>query len=131
MKYLVIHCSDTPNEREHTAEDIHRWHREKSWDGIGYHKVISRSGQWQEGRPDYWSGAHVKGHNHESIGICLIGRDEFTDMQFQTLQALVRMYKARYPGIQVVGHCDLDDKKTCPNFDVKAWHDSVDWGRFS
>jgi len=27
---------------------------------------------------------------------------------------------AGYDVSEVVGHCDLDDKKTCPNFDVRA-----------
>ena len=127
MKYLVIHCSDTPNHWETTAEEIHQWHLERGWDGIGYHKVIKRNGDWQDGRPDYWVGSHVKGYNTGSIGICLIGRDEFTDIQFQTLESMVRLYKSKYPDIKVVGHRDLDSKKTCPNFDVKEWHGSVNW----
>jgi len=127
MKYLVLHCSDTPNNSDITSVDIHQWHLERGWDGIGYHKVIKRNGEWQDGRPDYWVGSHVKGNNTGSIGICLIGRDEFTDMQFQTLESLVRLYKSKYPDIKVVGHRDLDSEKTCPNFDVKKWHDSVNW----
>lgn len=121
MKYLVIHCSDTPNDRDVKAAEIHEWHRERGWAGIGYNLVIERNGQWEPGRPDYWVGAHVSGHNDESIGICLIGRDEFTDMQLQTLRSYVSYYQAKYPGIQVCGHCDLDNKKPCPNFDVKHW----------
>ena len=31
------------------------------WDGIGYHKVILRSGKVENGRPEFWIGAHVKG----------------------------------------------------------------------
>jgi N-acetylmuramoyl-L-alanine amidase len=125
--YLIIHCSDTPDERDVSAEDIHKWHREKGWDGIGYNKVVRRNGEWQDGRPDYWNGSHTKGFNAHSIGICMIGRDEFTDMQFQTLESLVRMYKAKYPGIEVCGHNEFDKNKTCPNFDVKAWHDTIHW----
>ena len=40
---------------------------------IGYHFVIQRNGEVDEGRPIEQTGAHVKGHNHDSIGICYIG----------------------------------------------------------
>ena len=121
MNKLVIHCSDTPNGREHNAEDIHRWHRERGWDGIGYHYVIKLNGEVETGRPHYWMGSHVKSHNMGALGICLIGRDEFTPEQMSALEGLVIPLTILYPNADVVGHCDLDRKKTCPNFDVKSW----------
>lgn len=118
---IVIHCSDTPNGRPDTAEDIHRWHQEKGWDGIGYHYVIEVDGQVRNGRPHYWQGSHVAGHNRNSLGICLVGRDQFNDAQWVSLQSLVRALDSQYEGATVLGHRDLDSEKTCPNFDVKAW----------
>ena len=121
IKHLVVHCSDTPNEREDTAEDIHRWHLERGWSGIGYPAVIRRDGMLEYGRPPYWEGAHVRGHNEESLGICLIGRDEFTEAQMLTLEGWLRLKQYQYPGAEAKGHGDLDSGKTCPNFDVPAW----------
>ncbi|WP_108163196.1 N-acetylmuramoyl-L-alanine amidase [Saccharospirillum sp. MSK14-1] len=128
IKFIAIHCSDSPNERDVSAADIHRWHKEKGWDGIGYNEVITRSGEIQHGRPPYWQGAHVQdfdgdgiGDNSDSIGICLIGRDVFTDAQFYSLTKLVNEYLLIYPNAQVVGHYQLDSRKTCPNFDVQSW----------
>lgn len=121
IKYLVVHCADTPNNREVSAEEIHRWHKEQGWDGIGYHAVIRRSGLIENGRPEYWAGAHVKGHNSKSIGVCLVGRDQYTKEQLESLRILLRGWKAKYPDAEVLGHCDLDPGKTCPNFDVKHW----------
>ncbi|MCU7839769.1 MAG: N-acetylmuramoyl-L-alanine amidase [Candidatus Thiodiazotropha sp. (ex Troendleina suluensis)] len=118
---IAIHCSDTPNEREVSAADIHRWHRNKGWDGIGYHGVIKRSGKVERGRPPYWKGAHVVGHNRGSLGICLIGRDQFTDNQLEALNALLTELIDLYPSAEIVGHRDLDDRKPCPNFNVKHW----------
>lgn len=118
IKYLVVHCADTPNDRVVTAEEIHGWHTGQGWDGIGYHAVIQRNGLIEMGRPEYWSGAHVKGHNHESLGVCLIGRDQFTHNQLESLKELLRDWKIKHPLAAVVGHRDLDDSKTCPNFDV-------------
>ena len=75
IKYIVIHCSDT-NEND-TAEDIHKLNLAFGWEGVGYHKIIKKNGDIQNGRPEYWKGAHVYGHNHESLGVCLIGKSDF------------------------------------------------------
>lgn len=118
---IVVHCSDTPNGRETSAEDIHRWHSEQGWDGIGYHHVVKLDGEIEAGRPRFWQGAHADPFNKNSIGVCLVGRDEFNADQMRALEGLVLSYKAEYPDAQVLGHCDLNPAKTCPNFDVKAW----------
>ena len=78
ISFLVVHCSDTDNEENLSAIDIHKMHLGFGWDGIGYHKVIDRSGKIESGRPEYWVGAHVKGKNNISLGVCLIGKDYFT-----------------------------------------------------
>ena len=122
---IVIHCSDTPNGRETTAADIHRWHLERGWDGIGYHRVIKLNGDIEHGRPYYWMGSHVRGYNENSIGICLIGNDEFTNAQWRSLEGLVLSLKSEHPDAKVLAHHDLDSHKTCPNFDVKSWWNGV------
>lgn len=121
IKYIVIHCSASPNDRDVTAEEIHSWHKERGFDGIGYHYVIKRDGITETGRPIYWDGAHVKGHNDESIGICLIGDNEFSDAQMTTLKQLLYALKFRFQDANICGHYELDSKKTCPNFNVKSW----------
>ena len=77
------------------------------------------------------AGAHCKGHNKDSIGICLVGGikdstknepvNDYTDKQWETLKSIVLELKAKYPNARIVGHCDYEPKKTCPNFDVKEW----------
>ncbi|MGI0120250.1 N-acetylmuramoyl-L-alanine amidase [Zooshikella sp. RANM57] len=122
---LVVHCSDSPNYSDIDAEEIHRWHKKRKWSGIGYHKVIRRDGTVENGRPEYWKGAHVKGYNSTSLGVCLIGRDQFTDAQMRSLERVLIEWKAKYSNADVCGHRDLDSHKTCPNFDVKAWWSEV------
>lgn len=117
---IVIHCSDSPH-RGDTAEDIHSWHQERGWPGIGYHYVINDNGEIENGRPEYWSGAHVYGYNKNSLGVVLFGRTEFNDSQFTALRHLLLDLKSRHPNARILGHCDLDRKKSCPNFDVKKW----------
>lgn len=119
VKYLVVHCSDSPDDENIGAREIHALHQSFGWHGCGYHRVIRRDGTVESGRPDYWIGAHVYGHNEESLGVCLIGRKEFTDAQFNALEELLRSWQTDYPKAQILGHCDfVTTTKTCPNFDV-------------
>ena len=122
IKLLVVHCSDTDNNKELTALDIHKMHLSFGWDGIGYHKIICRSGRIENGRPEYWIGAHVKGKNKISLGVCLIGRDNFTKEQLISLEIVLKSWKCLYPWSKIIGHCNTGKtNKTCPNFDVEAW----------
>ena len=92
INYLIVHCSDTPNSQKLTAIDIHQMHLDFGWN-IGYHKVILRNGEIENGRPEYWEGAHVKGKNRVSLGVCLIGRDNFTNKQFNSLETILKLWK--------------------------------------
>lgn len=122
IKLLVVHCTDTNNNQNLKAIDIHKMHLSFGWDGIGYHKVILRDGKIENGRPDYWIGAHVKGKNDISLGVCLVGRDKFTKSQFKSLEKILKEWKLDYPKAKIVGHKDTGDTtKTCPNFDVISW----------
>ncbi len=120
IEFIVIHCSDT-NETD-KVDDIHRLHISFGWDGIGYHKVIEKDGNIENGRPEFWKGAHVYEFNDKSLGVCLIGRNNFNKKQFISLKKILISWKAKYPKARIVGHCYFKNtKKTCPNFDVDLW----------
>lgn len=122
IKLLVVHCSDTADNQNLSAIDLHKMHLKFGWNGIGYHKIINRSGKIENGRPEYWIGAHVKGKNSISLGVCLIGKNKFTRNQFFSLERILKKWKLLYPTAEIVGHRDTGNtSKTCPNFDVKAW----------
>ena len=92
------------------------------WDGIGYHKIICRDGWVENGRPEYWKGAHVYGFNDVSLSVCLIGRSAFTSEQYKSLKTILLDWKSEYSNLKIVGHCELGNtKKTCPNFNVQDW----------
>ena len=93
VRKLIVHCSDTPDESNLDASYIHDMHLSFGWNGIGYHKVILRNGKIEEGRPEYWVGAHVKGLNNISLGVCLIGRNNFTEKQFNSLEKVLKKWK--------------------------------------
>ena len=116
---IIIHHSDSPQYRGDDAETIHEWHKQRGFDGIGYHAVILEDGTIENGRPDYWTGAHANGHNARTLGVCLIGIDSFTLPQFDSLSIYIERKRAEYgiPAENVIGHCDVSDK-LCPGFDV-------------
>ena len=89
IEMLVVHCSATPDDDPIGAREIQAMHLGFGWDGIGYHQVIRRDGTREAGRPEYWQGAHVKGVNDRSLSVCLIGRNEFTDAQMNSLASLL------------------------------------------
>ncbi len=125
IKLLVVHCSDTDNNKDLSAIDIHEMHLNFGWDGIGYHKIIRRSGIIENGRPEYWIGAHVKGKNSSSLGVCLIGKDTFTKKQYNSLEKVLKKWRNLYPNAKILGHRDTGNtSKTCPNFDVISWSKS-------
>ena len=122
IEMLVVHCSDTPDDSPQTARDIQDMHLGFGWDGVGYHQIIRRDGTRENGRPDYWQGAHAKGVNDRSLSVCLIGRTAFTPAQMHSLAGLLFEWLALYPAARVLGHRDaVETHKTCPNFDAAAW----------
>jgi N-acetylmuramoyl-L-alanine amidase len=135
VKYLVVHCADTPPTMKVDAAVIDRWHKQRGWLGIGYHFVIRRDGAIEECRPIDRMGAHVEGYNHESIGICMAGgraakgeapEQNFTDDQYVSLATVLGRLLREFPRAQIVGHRDLNPNKACPSFDVKTWwHETV------
>ena len=135
IKHIIIHCADTPNGRKTTATDIDSWHKERGFKraddfrqrqefrlgSIGYHFVIGINGALWNGRHADEVGAHARRYNSHSIGICMVGRDKFTAEQWETLKFNVKAQLRKYPQAEVIGHREVNPKKTCPGFDVKAW----------
>lgn len=123
---IIIHCSATKEGHPFFAADIDRWHKAQGWSGIGYHYVIDIDGKVETGRAEYQTGAHAKGHNANSIGICYIGgldrdgkpKDTRTPEQRKSLAELVARLKVKYPKATVHGHNEFANK-ACPCFNVR------------
>lgn len=131
-QYLVIHCSATPATMDVDAKEIDRWHRAKGWLKIGYHFVIKRDGTLETGRHLEEVGAHVQGFNHNSVGICLAGgmtadmrapEDNFTKTQRTALHLILNDLCALWPEAKLVGHWELDPKKSCPVLNMTQLRD--------
>jgi len=115
---IILHCSDSTFGN---ASLIDEWHRERGFDNIGYHYVITKCGDIELGRDLGKAGAHCYGQNKYSIGICLIGKNTFTAKQLlEALPTLITTICNEY-GLtlkDVYGHYEFNTGKTCPNIDM-------------
>lgn len=128
IKYIVVHTSESYPYMDIGVKEIDRWHKEKGYVGVGYHYVVRKNGEIEEGRKEYQVGAHCFGYNHNSIGVCWVGGlkngtkkeyvDDRTDAQKEALIGLLMKLVIKYPDAKIVGHRDLDPKKECPLFDA-------------
>ncbi len=134
----IIHCTATYPDFMADASsgqrvlEVKRWHvEERGWSDIGYHYLIDRNGELLHGRPVRLAGAHVRGHNANSIGIALFGgkdgtkdqafEENFTAEQAETLRMLIDRLQSQYgPNLKISGHHDYANK-ACPCFDVRRW----------
>ena len=128
---IIIHCSATQEGRDLDAAEINRWHLKRGWNGIGYHYVVLLDGTIEYGRSIYKQGAHVKGENEKSIGICYIGgvesergsngkwiaKDTRTPEQKESLLLLIKTLKKMHPTATIHGHSEFANK-SCPCFDA-------------
>ena len=128
---IVIHCSATGPGADIGVKEIRDWHmKQNGWKDIGYHFVIRRDGAIENGRPMEQVGAHVSGHNANSIGVCLVGgvdskgkpEANYTPDQWAALKRLLCGLGREFPGARILGHRDFPNvKKDCPCFDVADW----------
>jgi len=134
---IVVHHSASDND---SPASIDRWHRQRGWDGLGYHFVIGNGVHYPDGQlyvGDRWRsqthGAHCKtgpgvylNHkcpdnffNDHGIGICLIGNLENhapTPAQLDTLTRLIAAL-VRATTISpdaVYGHGEITHRTACP-----------------
>lgn len=130
---IIVHCSATREGQNVDVDTIRRWHViERGWSDIGYHFVITLNGEVKEGRPLERSGAHCKGNNKSSIGICYVGgcdngmnpKDTRTEKQKEALINIIAGLKKEYPDAVVYGHSDFSSK-ACPCFNAKEEYKDV------
>ena len=127
--YIVIH---------HTGEigwDVyktHEYHKSLGWKRIGYNYFIEEDGRIIEGRGMH-VGAHTKGLNNISIGICMSGNFDLnypSEEQRKSLYRLCKIFMNKYsiPIDKVIGHREVEGvNKSCPgyNFDMNKFRESL------
>ncbi|MGB1307526.1 MAG: N-acetylmuramoyl-L-alanine amidase [Oceanihabitans sp.] len=146
IKYIVVHCSATVEGKSFRAKDIDIWHKKRGWKGIGYHYVVGLDGKLEKGRPDHVMGAHVKGFNKHSLGVCYIGgldsnlapKDTRTLWQKEALNQLLIDLKRKHPDAKILGHRDFSPdlngngtiepfefSKACPSFNATKEYENL------
>lgn len=126
---IILHCTATREGVDVSAAMVDKWHKQKGWNGIGYHYLIRLNGDVEKGRADDVVGAHCKHHNSHSLGVAYVGgvdgngkpKDTRTEKQRETLLALVAELLERYPTITKISPHYAYDNKACPSFNVDEW----------
>ena len=133
INYIVVHCSATREGCTLTSEALEAEHRRRGFRTTGYHYYIRRDGTVLGTRSLELPGAHCRGHNKYSIGICYEGgldadccpKDTRTLEQRGSLLALLRELRRQFPKALIVGHHDLNPMKECPCFSCTKEYSNI------
>ena len=146
LKYLVLHCTATPEGREVSSDEIRAWHTDpvskggSGWKQVGYTDIIHLDGRVErlvdnneDHNVDPWEITNgAKGHNAVSrhvayVGGCLKGYsyDTRTYLQRSVMECYVKKFHKQHPDVRIVGHNELNANKDCPSFNVQEWLKSI------
>ena len=143
LKYLVIHCTATPEGREVTSAEIRKWHTDpvskggRGWQQVGYTDMIHLDGKVErlvenneDAFVDPWEVTNgATGYNSISRHIVYAGgmskdgktaKDTRTPEQLKSLENYVKDFHRRFPNVRIIGHREVSTKD-CPSFDVQQW----------
>lgn len=129
---IIVHCTATVPSLKTDVETVRRWHKERKFSDIGYHYLIKVDGTIELGRPIAQVGAHTKGHNANSIGVCYVGGLDFDsnpcDTRFpaqkDALKRLIEQLCNDYPITKISSHYEYA-RKSCPCFNASAEYSSL------
>ena len=147
LKYLVLHCTATPEGREVSSDEIRRWHTDpvckggRGWKQVGYTDMIHLDGTVErlvdnneDAMVDPWEITNgAKGYNSVSRHVVYVGgfaadaktpKDTRTDDQLRVMKAYATSFHRRFPDVRIIGHNEVE-AKDCPCFDVQQWIKSI------
>ncbi len=117
VKFIVVHNSGNHN----SFEKIKNLHvNVNGWEDIGYHWLINKDGNLIKGRSEKFIGAHVFGHNKNSIAVCLIGNLEKSPPTKKQIETLIKFLKQKIKKHNlsvenILGHKEMtENEKMCP-----------------
>jgi hypothetical protein len=121
-KEIIIHHSLTDDCDKLSWGSIRNYHKALGWRDIGYHFGIEKvRGGYEvlKGRPLTTNGAHTKGKNKDTIGICCVGNFDKTKPPKDMINKLVILIKElmeiyHIKKSNIKAHKDYTDYKSCP-----------------
>jgi len=131
---IIIHCTATIEGKEYSVDTIRQWHLQRGFKDVGYHYIIHLDGTIETGRPIQQIGAHCRGQNKNSIGICYVGgldtqlnaKDTRTQEQKESLHKLIndlmKQYNLTYNDVYTHNHFA---NKDCPCFSLEQLHKEI------
>ena len=143
LKFLVLHCTATPEGREVSSDDIRAWHTNpvskggRGWSQVGYTDLIHLNGEVErlvdnneDANVDPWEITNgAKGYNSISRHVVYVGgvvadgktaKDTRTKAQKAAMEVYVKEFHRRHPNVRIIGHREVA-AKDCPSFDVQVW----------
>lgn len=146
LKYLVIHCTATPEGRDVSAAEIRRMHTSpvsaggRGWKQVGYTDLFRLDGKVErlvnnneDANVDPWEVTNgAKGYNSVSRHIVYAGgcdksmkpKDTRTPAQLKAMETYVKDFHRKNPGVKIIGHNEVA-AKACPSFNVQEWLKSI------
>ena len=147
LKYLILHCTATPEGREVTSDQIRAWHTSpvsqggRGWKQVGYTDMIHLDGTVErlvanneDAVVDSWEITNgASGYNSISRHVVYVGgvakdgktpKDTRTPEQLKALESYVKDFHRRFPNVKIIGHREVA-AKACPSFDVQKWLKSI------
>jgi N-acetyl-anhydromuramyl-L-alanine amidase AmpD len=140
-KYVVVHHSASKNGNAATFD---RLHRDKGWDGLGYHFVIGNGqgsgageieigARWLEQKHGAHAGAGAQEYNDHGVGICVVGDYEkglFPEEAYCSLRDLAVWLSRAYdipPALILPHELVRPDGTACPgrNFPLARLREDV------
>ena len=130
---IVVHCSATRCNQRFPVTALIRCHADR-FGFTGYHYYITRDGTVTQTRHEQLIGAHARGYNSHSLGICYEGgldkegnpADTRTHRQKRALLQLLKTLKKEHPAARILGHRDLPNvHKACPCFDAQTEYSNL------
>jgi len=117
---IIMHCSASDRQEDDDISVIRKWHLARGFSDVGYHYFVKKNGTVQRGRQDNEIGAHCKGFNTHSLGICLHGLKDFRYDQFYSVNILLRSLMMTYHLTEklVYPHHFFNPAKACPVYDL-------------
>ncbi|MGM9805823.1 MAG: N-acetylmuramoyl-L-alanine amidase [Candidatus Aphodosoma sp.] len=153
IRYLIIHCTATPEGREVTSDEIRRWHTGpvckggRGWKQVGYTDMVHLDGTVErlvgnneDANVDPWEITNgAKSYNSVSRHIVYAGgcakdgrtpKDTRTAAQRKAMAEYVRDFHRRFPDVRIIGHREVA-AKACPSFDVQKWLNEIGIRQFA